>query len=422
MKLGRRFRSWLSNQPIQNKLTLINVAVVLVALIPVVGITLSYEYFAIRRSSLQEAEVQADIIRDNIAAATAFRDRNAAAETLGSLQSSPSVLQAVVLLPHDEVLARYVRDEGAVVPIRTIDALNSAAYSASGIRVSRVIYLKESVVGWLAIETSTRPLQERIGLYFIVNLLATLLGFAIALPLAKWLKESITGPLQVLMERAHHVTTHHDYSPPKNRNESDDEIGHLSRAFDSMLSGIRQRDLKLSQMAYYDNVTGLANRHYFVERLQQAVAATKRYGTRCCVMFIDLDDFKAVNDTLGHDVGDALLREVARRLSLVSRDTDFVCRLGGDEFALIIEDIKNLTGPAVLAQKVISSLSETLLVDGHQVTVGASIGIAACPDHDTEAAGLLRAADIAMYMAKEQGKNCFRTYDHHLTEGQSISP
>lgn len=422
MKADCRFMCWFTNQPIQNKLTLINVLVVLVALLPVVGITLSYEYFAIRRASLQEAEVQANIIRDNIAAATAFHDRKAAAEILDSLGASPSVLQAAVLLQHDEVLARFVRDEGITGELEKPENGDATYYDASRIRVNRVIHLGGNVVGRLAIETSTQPLQERIGLYLAVNFLSTLLGFAIALPLAKWLKESITGPLQVLMERAHHVTTHHDYSPPKNRNESDDEIGHLSRAFDSMLSGIRQRDLKLSQMAYYDNVTGLANRHYFVERLQQAVAATKRYGTRCCVMFIDLDDFKAVNDTLGHDVGDALLREVARRLSLVSRDTDFVCRLGGDEFALIVEDIKNLTGPAVLAQKVISSLSETLLVDGHQVTVGASIGIAACPDHSTEAAGLLRAADIAMYTAKEQGKNCFRTYDHHLTEGRPTSP
>jgi diguanylate cyclase (GGDEF)-like protein len=412
MKSDNRFTRWVANQPIQSKLTLINVAVIFVALTPVVGITLSYEYFAIRRSSLQEAEVQADIIRDNIAAATAFHDRNAAAETLGALQSSPNVLQAVVLLPHDEVLARYVKDEGAVVPIQKIDGLDGAAYSAAGILVSRVVYLRENVVGWLAVETSTRPLRERIGLYLLVNFLATLLGFVIALPLAKWLKETITGPLQVLMERAHHVTTHHDYSPPKVRNDSDDEIGHLSRAFDSMLSGIRQRDLKLSQMAYYDNVTGLANRHYFVERLQQAVSGTKRYGTRCCVMFIDLDNFKTVNDTFGHDVGDQLLREVATTLMSVSRDTDFVSRLGGDEFAIIVEDIKGLKGPIILAEKIIAALSQPMTIQGHPVQVGASIGVAACPDHATETADILRAADTAMYWAKEHGKNRYRVFDH----------
>lgn len=411
MKTNNRFMRWIANRPIQSKLTLINVAVVLFALLPVVGITLSYEYFAIRGSSLQEAEVQADIIRDNIAAATAFHDRMAAAETLGALRSSPSVLQAVVLLPHDEELARYVKDEGSVVPIQKMGGGDGAAYVAAGIRVSRVVRLKEDVVGWLAVETSTQPLRERIGLYLLVNFLATLLGFAIALPLATWLKESITRPLQVLMERAHHVTTHHDYSPPKVHNDSDDEIGHLSRAFDSMLSGIRQRDLKLSQMAYYDNVTGLANRHYFVERLQQAVSDTKRYGTRCCVMFIDLDDFKTVNDTFGHDVGDQLLRDVAMTLTSVSRDTDFVSRLGGDEFAIIVEDIKSLKGPTILAEKIIAALSQPMTIQGHPVRVGASIGLAACPDHATETADILRAADTAMYWAKEQGKNCYRVFD-----------
>jgi diguanylate cyclase (GGDEF)-like protein len=421
MKFDSRFMRWIANQPIQSKLTLINVAVVFFALTPVVGITLSYEYFAIRSSTLQEAEVQADIIRDNIAAATAFHDRIAAAETLGTLRSSPNVLQAVVLLPHHEVLARYVRDDSAVAPILNMEGGDRATYVAAGIRVSRVVHLKEDVVGWLAVDTSTQPLRERIGLYLLVNLLATLLGFAIALPLAKWLKETITGPLQVLVERANRVTTHHDYSPPPARNDSGDEIGHLSRAFDSMLSGIRQRDQKLSQMAYYDNVTGLANRHYFVERLQQAVACAKQYGTRSCVMFIDLDDFKTVNDTFGHDVGDQLLRDVATALTSVSRDTDFVSRLGGDEFAIIVEDIKGLKGPVVLAEKIIAALSQPMTILGHPVRVGASIGMAVCPDHASETADILRAADTAMYWAKEQGKNCYRIFAHAGVEAEAQS-
>lgn len=419
MKPVFRLMAWFIDQPIQNKLTLINVVVILVVLLPIVGISLSYEYFAIRRSIVQEAEVQADIIRDNVAAATAFGDRNAAMETLGSLRLSPNVVQAAVLLPQNAVLARYIREGNSVTPIDKIDGLDATRMEVGCLRVSRVIRLKEDVVGWLAIETSTRPLQARISLYLLANFLSTMLGLVIVLPLAKWLKKSITGPLLVLMERAQHVTTHHDYSLPKERNDSKDEIGHLSRAFDSMLSGIRERDLRLSQMAYSDNVTGLANRHRFIERLQQAVARTKRYGTPCCVMFVDLDDFKAVNDTLGHDVGDALLREVARQLSLVSRDTDFVCRLGGDEFALIVEDITSLAGPSVLAGKIIAALSVELAAGGHQVKVGASIGLAVCPDHATEAAELLRAADVAMYCAKEQGKNRYRVFDHTMIDGKT---
>ena len=126
--------------------------------------------------------------------------------------------------------------------------------------------------------------------------------------------------------------------------------------------------------------------------------------------FIDLDGFKSVNDTYGHHVGDSLLYEVARRLTEVLDDDVVICRLGGDEFSIIIEDIEDISGPSIMAQKIIASLSSPLHLHGHELRIGASIGLSICPDMATNLTDLLRTADSAMYVAKEQGKNCFRVY------------
>lgn len=406
MKLGQPF----ADRPIHDKLNLINLLVVMVALVPLVCISLSYEYYSVRHSMQQEAEVQADIIRDNVAAATAFGDAESAYEILMALRSSPHVVQAVVFLPNGAELARYAVSGQEIEPIPFRSALQGSFVDWQRIRVFRVVSLKSNVVGWLAVETSMQPLLERFSLYLTVIVLSTVLGFAIAYPFSTRLKDSITRPLSELMELAQHVMYHHDYSPPKRVNSSNDEIGSLSRAFDDMLSRIRERDAKLSQMAYFDNVTGLYNRHYFMERLEQAVANSLRYGQVCCLMFIDLDNFKTVNDTYGHHVGDDLLREVAMHLTRVLRDNDIVCRLGGDEFAIILENTRSMVGPSVMAQKIIEDLCRPMTLHGSIVRIGASVGISACPDNSTTTADLLRTADAAMYQAKEAGKNCYRLY------------
>lgn len=403
-------RQWFINRPIHAKLNLINILVVLAALIPIVGITLGFEYYSVRKASVNEAKIQADIIRDNVAAAMAFADADSANEILQALHSSPSIIQAALLLPDKTVFARYIKPETSPAAIAINIDKDKATVEEGTIRISRHVFLKRDAVGWLVTETSMSALHERLRLYLLVNLIATVIGFAIAYPLSTRLKESITGPLSDLMALARHVTTHQDYSHPRAPSHSRDEIGSLSRAFDRMLTNIQERDLKLNQMAYYDAVTGLTNRHYFMERLDQTIANAIRYGTRSCLMFIDLDDFKIVNDTHGHHVGDELLRAVAFRLTAVLRDNDIVCRLGGDEFAVIIDNIKDLKGASVLAQKIITNLSEPMSLHGNDIVVGASIGFSACPDHAQNTADLLRAADSAMYAAKAQGKNRFSIY------------
>lgn len=166
-------------------------------------------------------------------------------------------------------------------------------------------------------------------------------------------------------------------------------------------------------LAHYDTLTGLPNRNLFNSRLDRALARSKRSQQKVGLMFVDLDRFKDVNDSLGHDAGDQLIQEAARRIESVLRKTDTVARFGGDEFVTIVEASSDLEGMMIAAQKVVDVLQEPFTIQRTNNFVTASIGLAVYPDDATESAVLLKNADIAMYEAKAQGKN--RCVAYHPT-------
>jgi diguanylate cyclase (GGDEF)-like protein len=173
-----------------------------------------------------------------------------------------------------------------------------------------------------------------------------------------------------------------------------------------------RNDLKISFMANHDPLTGLANRTFFNEKIEYAVARLRRHGEVFAVLMLDLDRFKNVNDTLGHQAGDRLLQETAQRLRSSLRETDVVARLGGDEFAIIQAGEKSpREGAAKLAARMSQIVSRPHDIDGNIVSVGVSIGIALAPDHARESRDLLRMADLALYRAKAEGRNAFRFFD-----------
>jgi diguanylate cyclase (GGDEF)-like protein len=168
----------------------------------------------------------------------------------------------------------------------------------------------------------------------------------------------------------------------------------------------------------HDAVTGLPTRLLFMERLEHAIVQAQRHQRRLAVMFIDLDRFKLVNDTLGHEAGDMLLKEVSRRLTLSLRQGDTVARLGGDEFVMLLEEITSERDALLVAQKLISQLGRPASIGGDEVTVTASIGVSTYPADALDAATLIRHADAAMYQAKEQGRNVCRLYSDRSTPPQ----
>jgi diguanylate cyclase (GGDEF)-like protein len=188
------------------------------------------------------------------------------------------------------------------------------------------------------------------------------------------------------------------------------EFDRLALAFDRMATEVSSRETKISWMARYDNLTGLANRSVFAEALQHEIARARRDGTGFAVLYLDLDHFKDINDTLGHPIGDQLLQSVADRLRSAVRQTDTVSRFGGDEFALIATNLQQPAEAANLAVKVLAAISKPALIQSMEVRSGASIGIAVYGPDSENTETLLSHADIALYRAKSEGRGTYRFF------------
>lgn len=180
---------------------------------------------------------------------------------------------------------------------------------------------------------------------------------------------------------------------------------------------LREQQSRLNYMAFHDALTGLPNRALFYDRLNHGLARAKRSGGKLVAMLLDLDRFKYINDSLGHDAGDLLLKAISQRLKECVRDMDTVARLGGDEFVVVLEGIHDIEDVGFVAQKILATISRPINIQGHDISTTVSIGISVYPDDGTQADELLKTADIAMYKAKESGKNNYQFY----AEGMNAS-
>lgn len=181
--------------------------------------------------------------------------------------------------------------------------------------------------------------------------------------------------------------------------------------FTAMLRDISVQKLarqRIEQLAHYDELTHLPNRSLFYDRFIQAIMMAKRHRNSLALLYMDLDGFKNINDTLGHHIGDLLLVSVAERLRLCVRESDTVARLGGDEFTLILNDIHKREDVAMVAKKVVAAISHPFDLEGHEARIGVSIGVALYPDDALAEDALLIVADKAMYAAKAAGRNTHR--------------
>ena len=291
--------------------------------------------------------------------------------------------------------------------------------------------------------------EERVDLYVsaalaaVCVLMTTLLGLRVANKVVRGLRS-----LQAGVERvARGDFSGSDVAP------SADELGVLIQAFDHMARDLaasrieiashqqelerrvvaRTTDLRHSNMllerevnerkaaaerieylAYYDSLTALPNRRLFSELLRRSISHSRRHHHRLAVLFIDLDRFKTINDTLGHEAGDSLLKEIASRLKNSLREHDVVARLGGDEFVVLLPEGAEEAHAGAVAQKILTAVGRPLTLLGQEFRITASIGITTCPNDGTDEATLMKNADVAMYQAKAEGKNNFQFYSEEL--------
>jgi diguanylate cyclase (GGDEF)-like protein/PAS domain S-box-containing protein len=171
---------------------------------------------------------------------------------------------------------------------------------------------------------------------------------------------------------------------------------------------------RFQSLAYYDALTGLPNRILLQDRLSKALAGARRRHDKVALLFLDLDRFKTINDSLGHSVGDLLLQEVAERLRRFAREQDTVARLGGDEFLVVLTNVKEVTDAAVAAERLMDAMTSEFVVQGHSLNINCSLGISVFPEHGADGEILIKNADAAMYSAKESGRNNFRFFTEDM--------
>ena len=249
-------------------------------------------------------------------------------------------------------------------------------------------------------------------------LMLLLAGLAfIATVVAIYVQRTLVGPIRWLAQAARQIEAG-DYAVERRSSARNDEVGELIHAFGRMSESIARHDREVRHMAYTDALTGLTNRLAFRESLDHQMLAARNADRQLALLFADIDDFKRVNDTLGHEAGDEALLQFSSRISTavdaLGGDEALLARFGGDEFVILLQAGDVRVTASRLADRLVQDLGQPLMVEGREVFLGTSIGITLFPDDARDATALLKNGDIAMYQAKVAGKNCHRFYSRAM--------
>ena len=321
------------------------------------GVLMLIQWIDIRREFLADAQAQARVVASGAAAAVMFRDAAGARETLAPLVSVPAVRQADIVAADGEVIARYPVGEGADVP--------ACGYDCA--RVSAPVLFRDQPVGTVRLQISMKRAHARLGSLAIAFCIASAAAYALTLP---------------LMRR--------------------------------MRARVRSAEAQLHSLAHNDPVTGLLNRNAFNAHL----AHVRGRGGPLALVQLDLDRFKEVNDKLGHQGGDELLRQVGRRIADALPNGAGLFRLGGDEFAILLAGDDAAARVNGVARAVLDQFTAAFVLDGLSPRITASAGISLWPDDATRLEELAANADIAMYCAKREGRNRAVRFEPQLREAQ----
>ncbi|MGZ8288560.1 MAG: putative bifunctional diguanylate cyclase/phosphodiesterase [Telluria sp.] len=352
------------------KMALTNVVTAAAALLVASIALIVAQFLALRSEMAEDMRVQARIVGTNSSAALMFNDARGGEEILAAMAMSPHVLCAGIFDTDRKMLARYRRSEGVRSPVRPEEII-AAGYRVDYdyMYVAEPIAINNQQIGFVLIRAGMEQLYSRLATYAGLTLAVALGSLLLAYALVS-----------------------------------------------SMRRAVRKAETHLHYLAHVDPVTALPNRHEFNARLAFALERAQRRNTSVGLLLLDLDNFKVVNDTLGHDCGDVLLKLVAQRLATTLRTTDVICRIGGDEFVVIVERDDERTDMDGVARKILAALAEPLEVQGHQLYVSTSIGVSVYPRDAGDGRTLTRNADTAMYHAKNNGKNGFGVFEPEMEQ------
>jgi diguanylate cyclase (GGDEF)-like protein len=333
------------------------------------------------------------------------------------VSSQRDVVYGVILSPQGAPLSSYVNDSDPLIKKRlgaaksndVLKLLQELKGQADLIQLEFPITHNDQQLGRFLVGISRQSLESEFRRQLIVQILVlTVLVLFLSAAIHAVFRFNVLFPIRKLMAASEKVGRGL-YAPVEVK--SADELGLLARAFNAMIEAIRQEQGKLHRQANFDILTGLPNRMMAFDRISQEISRARRTRQRLAVFFIDLDNFKNVNDSLGHAVGDELLVATGARVRAILRDADTVARLGGDEFLVLAPNVTDEVQVEEIAERLLKTISEPQNLSGRKVVARCSIGIALFPDNGDTVEALMANADNAMYQAKaaRQGSAIFFT-------------
>jgi len=439
--LSAKFRNYALSKKLTAIIMLASILVVLVSFF-VFASTEVISYWRIEKEKLTSI---ADIIGQNTTAAMTFGDVRAAEETLSGLRNNPHIIAAYIEYADGSVFAEYFIEDNPgkhlkTVSKETVDLMKDARHGpfwsrAMMLEVSRPLMLDNLVIGRIVLQSDRDELMQRLLSFSLVSLIILFGSSFLAFFISSRLQRLVSQPILDIVETMRAVSSEKIYSL-RVAKQSEDELGALAQGFNEMLEQIQLRDTALEKelvvrkraeeqirrLAYYDSLTGLPNRTFFRELMSKALAQAVRHKHTMAVMFLDLDNFKRINDTLGHAVGDQLLQVIPdivlkciRKSDIFARHRDdeileAMTRLGGDEFIILLNVINKSDEAAIIARRILAEMSNPIFVEGNEIYCSASIGIAIYPHDGPDVDSLLKNADLAMYHAKAEGRNNFQFF------------
>jgi diguanylate cyclase (GGDEF)-like protein len=409
---------------ISKKLRFLNTSTAIIVGVTLIVLLFLLQYVNERKATVQEANTFAKILADNIRPSILKNDLIAVSNVLASVEYNDKIRQTFALDTSWNLIGAFHKGNDFLQKRQSINLIKEHQNLwEDDFYYSVVPIVDESVqLGHLVVVASLYDFYLRMLINSFYIVLIIIFAFALTYKLRKIFRESILQPISQLdaitSEIINTKNMLHDI-PSFN----DDEIGDLANNFRHMISELntyhaqlnKQKNV-LSFQATHDALTDLPNRVLFNDRLNQSIYKAKRQDEKFALLFIDLDQFKEVNDTFGHGYGDKLLQKVAKRLQSVIREEDTLARLGGDEFTIIMSNFHGDFSPSILAQKILDILQLPIVMNEDQSHISCSIGISIYPDDATEASELIKHADIAMYRSKLSGRNNYHFYTSEMTE------
>jgi diguanylate cyclase (GGDEF)-like protein len=431
------------NISIRWKLTLLIVTISSVSLLLASIAFITSDRINTQQTVSNNLSTMAEIIAANSSAALLFGDTLAARETLGFLQAQKHIQAAAIYGMEGKLFASY-RKNGITIDLPNTDIQSeNTLFWGDYVELFTHINYQGEQIGVVYLRSNMKAVHDRLIWFLGIVAIVLLVSLLITFILSTRLQRIITDPLLRLSATARQIRTEKNYSL-RVIGEGRDELGNLITDFNAMLDEIQSRDTELSEHhtlleervaqrtreleianaklatsrdhaesvakrmeyhAHHDALTGLPNRILLNDRITTELAHARRNQGMVALLFLDLDRFKIINDSLGHAVGDQLLRVIARRLGNCVREEDTVARLGGDEFMVVLPNISGSSDAGRISRKIIDCLVDPISCNGHELHITTSVGISIYPYDGTDSETLIKHADISMYRAKELGRN-----------------